>query len=117
MSLDMDVDLQERLADAAALPTSLDLQDRPAGPTGPDRGADGSDGHERPEGEGIPDGGSGLQGRPDAQVSLDRLADVINDVLAVPPAEGLALLLQTQVARAAAPERADLAALPEAVGT
>jgi hypothetical protein len=93
MSLDMDIDLQERPTDS---------------PVGFDRDI------ERPE-------------RTDGEVSLDRLAGVINDVLSVPSSEGLALLIQTQLARAAAPgcpaserpdpEHANLdrAALPEEV--
>jgi hypothetical protein len=46
-----------------------------------------------------------LQDRPaDGEVSLDRLADVINEILSVPAAEGLALLVRSQLARAAASE-------------
>ena len=93
MSLDMDIDLQERPTDS---------------PVGFDRDV------ERPE-------------RTDGEVSLDRLAGVINDVLSVPSSEGLALLIQTQLARAAAPDgpaserpdpehaNLDRAALPEEV--
>lgn len=44
-----------------------------------------------------------LRDRPaEGEVSLDRLADVINEVLSVPAAEGLALLVRSQLARAAA---------------
>lgn len=34
-----------------------------------------------------------------SDVSLDHLAEVLRDVLALPAAEGLALVVQTQVAR------------------
>ena len=118
MSLDMDMDLQDRRADAAALDRDIDFRDRRADPASPAAGLGGFDRLERPE-DALPlDPDAGPQARADGEVSLDRLVDVINDVLAVPPSEGLALLVQTQLARAAAPERqdADAATLTEEVG-
>ncbi|HEX2552560.1 MAG TPA: hypothetical protein VHL98_02590 [Microvirga sp.] len=54
------------------------------------------------------------EGPAERQVSLDRLADVLNAVLSVPAAEGLALLVRTQLARAASGTAASAeAARPE----
>jgi hypothetical protein len=135
MSLDMDMDLQDRRADAAALDMDIDFRDRRTGPADPDMGLRAFDRLERPDGAVPLDPGFEPHERPDdavplgpeaepharsgGEVSLDRLVDVINDVLAVPPSEGLALLVQTQLARAAAPERGDpdVATLPEDAGT
>ncbi len=101
MSLDMDIDLQDRPG-GTLFELAADLQDRPAGSAFEletrlqDRSSDGA---------------ASLDGDFDRQecveggeVSLDRLADVINAVLAGPASEGLALLIQTQLARSPAPE-------------
>lgn len=101
MSLDMDFDRQDRPA-GSAFELDIDLRDQPAGSTfAPD-----TDRQDRPAGSAA---GLGADlDRPErsdgGEVSLDRLADVINEVLAVPSSEGLALLIQAQLARTPAPE-------------
>ena len=100
MSLDMNIDLQDRPA-GSAFDLATDLQERPAGSAF----ELGTNLQDRPAGSapGL-DMDFDRQERPDGEVSLDRLADVINAVLAVPSSEGLALLIQTQLARTPAPE-------------